>query len=378
MTHYFRVQGKENIYNMAKEAMSKKEYKNPGGIRKRMDENSRPRNWNIQCEFPANLLLEPTNLCNHACLMCANSKGAKKGGMIDRELAKRILKEAYELGTREVGFYGMGEPLLNKNLEEYIAYAKQLGYEYTYITTNGALLSEERARRLLEAGIDSVKFSINAASPDLYYLIHGKDEFDTVIRNLIEFDSLRKRQERNTALYISYIATRYTASDKEKFKRNYQGYADDIVFLDCRSSGDMADELDAYLSTGADTDGLFKSGICPMIFNKLHVTYDGCLSMCCDDSQNYLAVADLKEESLEEAWNNAYARDLRKRHLEHNLKGTRRFNCMNHCNGPIEPLNPKLAVYIDSKRWNKEQEIRTRIDKWEQYKRRQETAGLER
>ena len=51
---------------------------------------------------------------------------------------------------------------------------------------------------------------------------------------------------------------------------------------------------------------------------------------------------------------------------------------MNHFNGPIEPLNPKLAVYIDSKRWNKEQEIRTRIDKWEQYKRRQETAGLER
>ena len=32
---------------MEKEAMSKKEYKNPGGIRKRMDENSRPRNWNI-------------------------------------------------------------------------------------------------------------------------------------------------------------------------------------------------------------------------------------------------------------------------------------------------------------------------------------------
>ena len=33
---------------------------------------------------------------------------------------KKILKEAYNLGTREVGFYGTGEPLVDNNLEEYI------------------------------------------------------------------------------------------------------------------------------------------------------------------------------------------------------------------------------------------------------------------
>ena len=110
--------------------------------------------------------------------MCANSKGTKKRGIIDPEFAKRILKEAYDLGTREVGFYGMGEPLLDKNLEDYIAYAKMLGYEYTYITTNGALLSKERSEWLMDAGIDSIKFSINATNARDYQLIHGKDEFD--------------------------------------------------------------------------------------------------------------------------------------------------------------------------------------------------------
>ena len=102
-----------------------------------------------------------------------------------------------------------------------------------------------------------------------------------------------------------------------------------------------------------------------MIFNKLHITYEGYLSMCCDDLQNYLVVADLNKESLEAAWNNQYARGLRIRHLEHNLEGTRCFNCMNNCNETAEPLRSELAVIYDSKVWNKEHEIKERIDIWE-------------
>ncbi len=334
-------------------------------VKERMAENSRVRVQNTTCKFPNNMLLETTNICNHACLICANSKGTKKKGMIDRHFAKKILKEAYDLGTREVGFYGMGEPLLDKNLDEYIAYAKQLGYEYVYITTNGVLLSRERAVALIEAGIDSIKFSINAASAKDYYLVHGKDEFDIVIQNLIDLDTLRKKQERKISLYISYIATRYTASDENGFRLNYQKYVDDIVFIDCKSAGDMADEINRHLSVRQEYEEPFENGICPMIFNKLHITYEGYLSMCCDDLQNYLVVADLNEEGLWEAWNNHYAQDLRRRHLEHRLEGTRCFNCMNNCSAVVEPLRQELAVLYDKERWNKESEIKERIQMWQ-------------
>jgi len=117
-------------------------------IKQRMVENSRIYKKSTECKFPKNMLLETTNICNHTCLMCANSKGTKKRGIIDNNFAKRILKEAYDLGTREVGFYGMGEPLLDSSLEEYIVYAKSLGYGYIYITTNGALLTQERAKTI--------------------------------------------------------------------------------------------------------------------------------------------------------------------------------------------------------------------------------------
>lgn len=332
-------------------------------IRERINQNSLFES-RIECRFPRNMLLEPTNICNHSCLMCANSKGTKKRGIIDPEFAKRILKEAYDLGTREVGFYGMGEPLLDKNLEDYIAYAKMLGYEYTYITTNGALLSKERSEWLMDAGIDSIKFSINAANARDYQLIHGKDEFDLVMENLICVDAMRKKKARKIALYISFVATRYTVSEEESFKVKYQDYVDDIVFLDCKAVGYMVDEIHQYLSVNRENTVSSEDGICPMVFNKLHITYEGYLSMCCDDLQNYLVVADLNVESLGEAWNNQYACDLRKRHLEHNLKGTRCFNCMNNCNETVEPLRAELAAIYDINDWNKEQEIKERICIW--------------
>ena len=333
------------------------------GIQKRILDNKRVKDENVICRFPRNMLLEPTNICNHECLMCANSKGTKKKGLIDEKFAKKILKQAYDLGTREVGFYGMGEPLINERLEDYIQYAKELGYEYVYITTNGVLLSEKRARSLLSSGVDSIKFSINAATPEKYYFIHGKDDFDKVINNLICLDSLRKKQQRKVALYISYIATRYTVSDEENFELKYRQYVDDIVFMDCRSAGDMLDEIKNYLAVSKEADNIFsmENNICPMVFNKLHITYEGYLTMCCDDLQNYLAVADLNEENLETAWNNQYACDLRKRHLEHNLKGTRCFNCIYHCTEPIEPINLKLAITYKDHEWNKVTEIEDRI-----------------
>lgn len=319
----------------------------------------------LTCNIPKNMLMEVTNFCNHSCLFCANSKCTKPRGFIDSNLAKKILKDAYMLGTREVGFYGTGEPLLNRELESHISYAKELGYEYTYITTNGALLTEERAKSLLEAGIDSIKFSINASNREDYYLIHGKDDFDTVIENLVCVDSMRKRLNKKVALYVSHIATRYTDKDQGPLKEKILKYVDDILFLDCRNiAGCMANEIKDYLSVDEKMGLHPQNGVCPLIFKKFHVTYEGYLTMCCADFQNYLVIADLSKENLGDAWNNEHACSLRKKHLSHNLEGTLCFNCVYDCAESIEPIRRELATEYQSQIWDKRTEIAKRVQAW--------------
>ena len=46
--------------------------------------------------FPKTMLLEVSNICNHTCAFCANSKSDRKKGFVDKEFAKRIISEAYK------------------------------------------------------------------------------------------------------------------------------------------------------------------------------------------------------------------------------------------------------------------------------------------
>ena len=316
---------------------------------------------NIDPDFPKNMLLELSNVCNHSCIFCANSKSTRKKCIIDNKLAKRILQEAYDLGTREVGFYSTGEPLVDMNLEEYVRTAKSIGYEYVYITTNGALLNKERAKSLVESGIDSIKFSINAGTKEGYKFIHGKDDFEKVINNLKWLDSYRKDNNITMKIYISCILTRYTKDDKELVLNQLNRYADDIVFLNCINQCGVMYEVNKYLII--EDEKSYNNDVCPLLFNKLHITCEGYLTACCADFQNYLAVADLNTENLRDSWNNDRFNALRKMHIEGNLKGTLCYNCINNVNREINPLREDISTKYYVKEFDKTKEILKRIEK---------------
>ena len=57
--------------------------------------------------------------------------------------------------AREIGFYTTGEPFVYKGIEDIDK--KEIGYEYTYVSTNGALATPSRAKKVIESGIDSIK-----------------------------------------------------------------------------------------------------------------------------------------------------------------------------------------------------------------------------
>ena len=85
----------------------------------------------LEPPFPkTNFLMELSNVCNHACIFCAHQKMQRKVSKMNKTLGFDILKQAYELGTQEVGFYATGEPFLVPELPEYIAKAKEIGYKF--------------------------------------------------------------------------------------------------------------------------------------------------------------------------------------------------------------------------------------------------------
>ena len=88
-------------------------------------------------------------------------------------------------------------------------------------------------------------------------------------------------------------------------------------------------------------------GICPLPFNRLHVTCEGHVTLCCVDYQNYLTIGDLRKQSVREAWDSAEARDARRRHIEQDLAGTLCGNCWQGRMDDVAPLNSDHATVID-------------------------------
>jgi MoaA/NifB/PqqE/SkfB family radical SAM enzyme len=90
--------------------------------------------------------IQPSLRCNLRCRHCYTESGPEHGGAIPVARFERFLSEARALGYDYVGVSG-GEPLLWRDLREFLALARGTGFT-TSITTNGTLLTEARVEEL--------------------------------------------------------------------------------------------------------------------------------------------------------------------------------------------------------------------------------------
>lgn len=318
----------------------------------------------LEPPFPkTNFLMEVSNACNHACIFCAHQKMQRKVGKINQELAFNILQQAYDLGTREVGFYATGEPFLVPELPEYIKKAKEIGYSYVYLTSNGSLAIPEKIRSVIDAGLDSIKFSINAPERELYKFIHGRDDFDKVMEHLRYLYDYRKQIHGEFKIYVTGILTKYTENMQDKYHEIFDGLCDQVVFKFVYNQGGYMPEINDYLRCECDTAPRRR---CNLPFDAISVTHEGYLSVENADYENMLIVADLNKVSLKDGWYGEKMKEIRRKFIEDDLGGTLCDGCVHRTLKPAKPTMPEYSavrdyIFDDSL-------VRMRVEKFENKK----------
>lgn len=318
--------------------------------------------YSLAPPFPkTNFLMEVSNACNHDCIFCAHQKMQRKVGRIDKTLAFDILQQAYDLGTREVGFYATGEPFIVKDLADYIAEAKRIGYTYVYLTSNGVLATPDRIREVISAGLDSIKFSINAPDRKLYEFIHGHDDFDKVLDNLKFLYEYRKSISGNFKIYVTGILTKYTENMIDDYHILFDHLCDQVVFKYVYNQGGYMPEIEKYLRCKSDTADRRR---CNLPFDAISVTYEGYLSVENADYEDMLIVADLNKTSLKDGWYGEKMTEIRRRFLEDDLCGTLCDGCVHRC---LEKAAPTMPEYSDIEEYDFDDSlVKKRIDKFDE------------
>lgn len=132
------------------------------------EEQKRAERWK-QHEL-SELLFELTDACNLSCKHCGSSC-EKDGTYLSIEDVKSVvdeIAEAYEPAIRRISFTG-GEPMLHPDFWNAAEYIISKGFQ-TGMTTNGMLITKERAKRFADIGWGVITISIDG-------LAESHDEF---------------------------------------------------------------------------------------------------------------------------------------------------------------------------------------------------------
>ncbi|MCI8780260.1 MAG: radical SAM protein [Lachnospiraceae bacterium] len=272
------------------------------------------------------LNIEITTRCNEKCIYCYHEVKGTHGNLknIDEELFYRVTKEAYELGITDVGLYMAGEPLMNPKVYDYVKYLKGLGFRYVYISTNGLLCTPENLEKLAEAGIDSVKFSLAAATKDNFIKHHGVDGFELVKNNLKYAFEYRGKSQKKYGLYAFCILTKFNIEEKELMEQEYGPYVDEIVFTNVLDHMVPIKGFQEYLMFDEDVANQKprRPLPCPLAFNTVAVDEEGFLHICCSSNRDSTKIADLRKMSLKEGLYSEEYVALRKRLIQGEIAGT--------------------------------------------------------
>ena len=141
---------------------------------------------------PVHVELDITDRCNVACYFC-NQQDVRTSQQISFDHLVRLIDELSELGVRSVRMSGGGDPLAHREAGRVLDHLASRGIVVDNLTTNGALLTPEIARRLTENHAREVVFSLNACdAADYHRMMQVKPAiFDAVIENISQLIRLR-------------------------------------------------------------------------------------------------------------------------------------------------------------------------------------------
>ena len=284
---------------------------------------------------PISVKIELTGKCNFRCAFCATSDHKRPMAEMDRGLYSAVLDELMDCGVKEVGMFYLGESMMVKWLPEAIAEAKDKGFEYVFLTTNGSLSSPDKVEACMGAGLDSLKFSLNYADAEQFAEVARvkKSLFNVMLNNIKAAHDVREANGFDCGLYASYIDLDATQDDKMKaLLDELDPYLDEAYSLPLYSQADEtgADNVDRGWDVKAGNPGragnMREPVPCWSLFSETRITWDGRVAACCFDHEHKFDMG--PAIPFMESWHSDKFQALRAAHLKKDVAGTECEACV--------------------------------------------------
>jgi|GEM_PF-5670522 hypothetical protein len=214
---------------------------------------------------PFYIKIEPTNVCDHACLECPTLTSRPKGFMTF-EVYKDIIDYFKPYCLRNC-LYGQGESFLHKDIFDMIEYSEQNRCPVS-ICSNFNNLDQTKLQRLLDSGLNYLIVCIDGATQKTHSWFRRKGSLDKVLENLRTLMRLKEQGGyRFPVVEVQTITTEVNAHERDAIIRLTRdvGVQTQRFRLNCN-----------ILNHGGSPG---KPEACPYLWGSVFLTWDA--KVCC-------------------------------------------------------------------------------------------------
>ena len=287
--------------------------------------------------------IETTNACNMRCKMCPRTtKMTRKIETIEKDVFidivnqikphskedwekwEKFILENYGVAKDEMSennfflyiipkviqLHGYGDPLLDKNLHEYIKVLTDNGIE-SYFSCNPANIDLVQTKLMLASGLSYIKYSIESVDDEKFKSIRGNaSDFTKSFQDIKEVLKMKEENNYKTSIIITMLDLNRTGQIEEykKLVKIFEGL-DVYIYL-------KSEDQQWYRQDYHGTQSVHWSEFCKHPWMSMTIKSNGEVAMCMEDYNNEIILGDANNESLYDIWNGEKYATFRKDHFD--------------------------------------------------------------
>lgn len=272
--------------------------------------------WQARSWYPPiQVEIDLTNRCSSACPWCAGFLHREEStAELSIDLVTRILGELADIGVKSVVFTGGGDPTMHREWIEAIRTASAYGLRIGLVT-NGVIDVRE-----VVACCEWIRFSVDAATEDMYALQHGRREHFARVLKHVKAAALVKD---GCTIGVGFVTSRMTQHEIRPFAELWRDVPVDYIqfrpLLDTHGVSwfDDDDATIREIEAAQQIDGRVTSSLpkyqqlggekqtarCYGAMFETAIAADGHCYVCCHHKGNPAwSIGDLRQESFQAIW----------------------------------------------------------------------------
>jgi hypothetical protein len=229
--------------------------------------------------------------CDAECPFCPQKNIDRTPAVMREATWKKIVDDTRGLGVTYRPFL-QNEPLIDKRLPAIVKYIKEDPTARAEINTNGSLLDAKRGAALIEAGIDLVRFSIDAFSSETFAACRVGLDYGKVVDNVNRFVAAAAETRGKVATEVRMIDLASSRHEQRDFIEYWSARADRALIVPLY-----------HWPWDAGVEMVRKP--CFKMREEMFFYTDGRAVLCCWDIAGRAVIGDVTKESVLDIWNGA-------------------------------------------------------------------------